>query len=106
MILKLKECGIHYVGTIRPPRLPNCNLAEKKEMKKKGRGNFDSRVERTHNIVAVRWFDNRAVTLVSSFTGPQPIDKVRRWDKRTKTYVEVDRPSIVGVYNQFMGGIE
>ncbi|KAJ8382139.1 hypothetical protein SKAU_G00029170 [Synaphobranchus kaupii] len=106
LIIKLLERGIHFVGTVRPVRVPNLKLAEEKELKKQGRGSFDFRVEQTHNICAVRWYDNRAVTLLSTFDGPQPVDKITRWDKSAKHYVEVSRPSIVKTYNRFMGGID
>ncbi|KAJ8344740.1 hypothetical protein SKAU_G00289330 [Synaphobranchus kaupii] len=82
------------------------SVQEEKELKKQGRGSFDFRVEQTHNICAVRWYDNRAVTLLSTFDGPQPVDKITRWDKSAKHYVEVSRPSIVKTYNRFMGGID
>ncbi|KAG7260255.1 hypothetical protein CRUP_015317 [Coryphaenoides rupestris] len=75
-------------------------------LKKKGRGTFDYRVEVKHNISAVKWYDNRAVTLVSSFAGTEPVQKIQRWDKANKTYIEVERPYIVGTYNKYMGGVD
>ena len=87
-------------------RLPNFNLEEEKSLKKKGRGSFDIRVEANHNICAVKWYDSRAVTLVSSFAGPDPVQNIQRWDKANKTYVEVERPYIVGTYNKYMGGVD
>ncbi|XP_038136316.1 piggyBac transposable element-derived protein 3-like [Cyprinodon tularosa] len=106
LVVKLLEHGIHYVGTARQVRLPNCNLEDEKSLKKKGRGSFDHRVEGTHNICAVKWYDNRAVTLVSSFTGPEPVQEIQRWDKATKTYIDVERPYIVATYNKYMGGVD
>ncbi|XP_034025167.1 piggyBac transposable element-derived protein 2-like [Thalassophryne amazonica] len=44
-------------------------------------------------------------TLVSSFTGPEAVQKIQRWDKATKTYIEVEWPCIVGSYNKYMGGV-
>ena len=46
-----------------------------------------------------------AVTLVSSFAGPEPVQKVQHWDKAARTYTEVDRPYIVGAY-KYMGGVD
>ncbi|XP_055005274.1 piggyBac transposable element-derived protein 3-like [Boleophthalmus pectinirostris] len=106
LLVKLLECGIHFVGTVRPGRVPNLRLAEEKELKKQGRGSFDFRVSQEHNICAVRWYDNRSVTLLSTFDGPNPVDKVARWNKSTKSFTEVRRPSIVKTYNKFMGGID
>jgi len=59
-----------------------------------------------HNICAVKWYDNRAVTLVSSFAGIDPVQKIQRWNKATKSYIEVERPHIVGAYNKYMGGVD
>ncbi|KAL0146817.1 hypothetical protein M9458_057756 [Cirrhinus mrigala] len=106
LVVKLLERGIHYVGTARQVRLPNCNLEDEKSLKKKGRGSFDVRVEGNHNICAVKWYDNRGVTLVSSFAGPEPVQKIQRWDKATKTIIDVERPYIVGTYNKHMGGVD
>ncbi|KAK7149118.1 hypothetical protein R3I94_008658 [Phoxinus phoxinus] len=78
LLVKLFERGIHYVG----------------------------RVEGNHNICAVKWYDNRAVTLVSSFAGPEPVQKIQRWDKVNRAYIEVERPYIVGAYNKYMGGVD
>ena len=63
-------------------------------------------MEEKHNISAVKWYDNRAVTLLSSFAGTEPVEKIQRWDKANKTYVEVERPHIVGIYNKYMGGVD
>ncbi|XP_034039136.1 piggyBac transposable element-derived protein 3-like [Thalassophryne amazonica] len=103
LVVKLLEQEIHYAGTARQVRLPNCNLDEK--ILKKGRGSFDYRVEGKH-ICAVKWHDNRAVTLVSSFAEPEPVQKIQRWNKATKTYTDVERPYIVGTYNKYMGGLD
>ncbi|XP_060927134.1 piggyBac transposable element-derived protein 3-like [Limanda limanda] len=104
--VKLLDRGIHYVGTARQVRLPNCNLEDEKSLKKKGRGSYDVRVEGNHKICAVKWYDSRAVTLVSSFAGPEPVQKIQRWDKANKTFIEVERPYIVGAYNKYMGGVD
>ncbi|XP_019737194.1 piggyBac transposable element-derived protein 3-like [Hippocampus comes] len=37
--------------------------------------------------------------------GPDPVDRCR-WSKEKKEYVEVDRPHIVKVYNNNMGGVD
>ncbi len=75
-------------------------------MKKKGRGACDSSVEKNDNTVAVSWYDSRAVNLVSSFVGPEPFDKVQRYDRGKKVHVDIPRRNIVKVYNRYMGGID
>lgn len=61
---------------------------------------------RGNNICAVKWYDNRAVTLVSSFAGPEPVQEIQHWDKAAKTYIDVRMASIVGIYNKYMGGVD
>ena len=95
-----------FVGTVRSPRLPGCNLLGEKELKKKDRGTFDTKVERDANIVAVRWYDTRSVILLSTYAGPEPVDTVERRGKTKKEKVVVKRPFIVAQYNKFMGGID
>ena len=84
LVVQLLDRGIHYVRTVRQVLLPNCNLEDEKILKQKGRGSFDIRVKANHNIYAVKWYDNRAVTLVSSFAGTEPVQKIQCWNKAIK----------------------
>jgi Transposase IS4 len=54
----------------------------------------------------VKWYDNRSVVLASNFVGVGNADEVRRWDKKTKSFVMVKRPEIVKQYNGSMGGVD
>jgi hypothetical protein len=54
----------------------------------------------------VRWPDNKAVTLLSTYLGSLPTTKVKRYDRSQKKHVDVDRPCVVGAYNANMGGID
>jgi hypothetical protein len=103
---ELLQKGIHYTGTIRKNRLPGCDLKTEKVLEKEGRGSMDSMVEVNKNIIAVRWMDTKCVTLISTHLGKEPIEKVNRWDKKSKAYKLVKRPSIVKHYNEFMGGVD
>ena len=42
------------------------------------------------------------ITLVLSFAGPEPVQKIQRWEltPNSRTYTEVERPYIVGAYNK------
>jgi hypothetical protein len=106
LIIKLGGRGIFYTGTVRQNRLQACKLKDEKELKKEGRGSYDHYIEEVNNIVAVRWFDNRAVTLLSSLIGVDPANEARRWDKSRKVFQQVPMPAIVGAYNKKMGGID
>ena len=102
--LKLKS--IWYVGTVRANRLKGCELKTEKELKKEGRGAVDYKVEATSNVIALRWYDNKAVDVVSSYVGVEPAGEVRRWDKKSKQYIDIQRPNIIATYNMFMGGVD
>ncbi|XP_067949966.1 piggyBac transposable element-derived protein 3-like [Watersipora subatra] len=106
LIAKLKERGILYTGTVRQNRLKGCPLSDEKTLKKKGRGSFDYRVEDIHNVAAVRWYDNRAVTLLSTEAAVEPIGEAKRWDKKQKQQVTIPMPALIRNYNSYMGGID
>ncbi|CAB4023629.1 Hypothetical predicted protein [Paramuricea clavata] len=105
LIQKLSEDGFLYAGTVRKNCLAKCNVLEENALKK-GRGSHDFRVESKTNTVCVRWQDSKAVTLMSNYAGPEPMDKARRWDKSKKDYTNVDRPYIIREYNTRMGGVD
>ena len=42
------------------------------------------KISKEKHICVVRWFDNFAVTLASSFTGVEPTDYDRRWSVAEK----------------------
>ncbi|TRZ01840.1 hypothetical protein DNTS_004280 [Danionella cerebrum] len=58
--------------TVRMNRVKNCQLKDEKKLKTKGRGSLDFRVNQEDNII-VRWYDNKAVNLLSSFVGVEPL---------------------------------
>ena len=77
-----------------------------KNLKNKGRGEFDYKSDRNEGIIVVRWHDNRAVNLVSSYCGIAPTDKSNRWSFAIKKKVEIVRPHIVKEYNHHMGTVD
>jgi hypothetical protein len=103
---RLLERGIHYTGTVRSGQLPNLKLQDDKQLAKQGRKSFDVVVSEKPLISAVKWFDNRSVTLASTFVGAYRVQMVHRWDKAKKCYIKIDRPHIVHQYNQSMGGVD
>lgn len=106
LIEKLLEFGFMFTGTVRSNRLAKCPLPSKQAMKKKGRGYYEYKVESKSNVVCLRWQDTNPVTLMSSYAGPDPVDKARRWDKTQKDYIEVDHPFIIKEYNTNMAGVD
>ena len=86
--------------------MKNCPLLAEKGLKKKGRGAFDYRLEVDSNIIAVRWFGNSSVNLVSSFAGVEPTESITRYNRSQHKKVQVTQPDIVLVYNQYMRGVD
>ena len=46
------------------------------------------------------------MTLASTFAGVEPIDQVRCWSESAKEHIMIDRPHSIGVYNNYMGGVD
>ncbi|XP_058881426.1 piggyBac transposable element-derived protein 3-like [Acipenser ruthenus] len=95
----LQKQKIHSVGTVRQNCLAGCTFMNDKEMKK-GRGTFEEK-ETKHNGVylrAVKWFNNRPVTLLSTYAAANPTSTVERQEE--KGSCSSDSASIVKLYNQ------
>ncbi|XP_065675859.1 piggyBac transposable element-derived protein 3-like [Hydra vulgaris] len=58
------------------------------------------------NKWAIKWFDNRGVTLLSTYESVNPVSNVSRLDRKANKRVNVVGPSIVTTYNMFMGGVD
>lgn len=98
--------GILSLGTIRTNRLQNCDLQDDKVLRKKGRGSFCCRSDNTNKITCVKWYDNKAVSLVSTYVSIEPVTTAKRYDKNQKAKVDVACPNIVKQYNAHMGGVD
>ena len=57
-------------------------------------------VSNSDDITIVRWQGNNVVNV--AFVRMGNIDKVKRWSKKDKAYIDVDRPEIIKYYNYFM----
>ncbi|KAL0147154.1 hypothetical protein M9458_057678, partial [Cirrhinus mrigala] len=57
-------------------------------------------------ILALRWKDNRVVTLLSTDMGMEPISSVYRYCSDTKKKETVNCPAVIKSYNANMGGID
>lgn len=101
----LRSRNIFATGTIRLNRFCNPKLSSDKVLKKKGRGACEESIS-TDGIVVTKWYDNKPVLLGSNFVGIGEKDICRRWDKKQKAYVNVERPEAVRLYNTNMGGVD
>ena len=94
-------------GTLRKSNIPsNIGFKSDAEMRKLGRGSVDEKVRNDGQICVLKWFDNKPVVLASSVEGKEPEDICRRWSKKDKVYIPVNRPVAVKNYNSFMGGVD
>ncbi|KRX55395.1 PiggyBac transposable element-derived protein 3 [Trichinella sp. T9] len=98
--------GIHTIGTIRRNRLKNAPLKTEKELKRAGRGAFHVCTTAENNLCIVRWHDSAVVDLSSTYVCTQPVCKLKRWNKKQKTLVDVSCPAIVKEYNKYMDGVD
>ena len=71
---------------------------------KRGCGACDYRS--AEGVIAVKWFDNKCVNLLSNASAIMPLSTVNRWSKDTGAKIPVPCPSLIHVYNEHMGGID
>jgi len=57
-------------------------------------------------LSVVRWFDNRAVTILSTFVGAQPVGETKRFSRVARAEQQVACPRVVRVYNAHMAGVD
>ncbi|KAM9851196.1 matrix-remodeling-associated protein 5-like [Aulostomus maculatus] len=83
LILTLAQQGINCAGTVRSNRLPGVNLKCDAELKRTGRGSFEEKMAMVGetNLHAVKWYDNRSVSLLSNYIGAHPVTEVDRSKK-------------------------
>lgn len=105
LIERLLEKGMFGHGTVMKNRIKT-SLKSDKELLAGGRGSSQERVSADGKMVVVKWMDTRSVTLLSSCCGTEPLDSTKRYDKKQKKYVEVERPASVRLYNKHKGGVD
>ena len=104
LLVALKEANIKATGTVRENRLKNSQLMLDKAMKKTERGTFDIKCDK--NVMAVKWHDNKCVTVATNHSTVEPLGKAKRWNKTKKAMVDVPQPKVIGTYNAHMGGVD
>ena len=96
----------YITGTVIKNRIPKdaAKLSDEKSLMKRGRGASECVVR--GDVSVVKWYDNKPVVMMSTVHGIQPQDICRRWSKKEKKYVNVDRPAVIQQYNLLMGGVD
>ncbi|XP_070762031.1 uncharacterized protein [Enoplosus armatus] len=88
-----ENLGIRCIGTVRSNRMGGATLKTDKELMKEGCGAFDYRS--AEGLLAVKWFDNKCVSLLSSAAGITPLSSVKRWSKEANTKIAIPCPSLI-----------
>jgi len=106
LVDQLKKKGIGYTGTVMSNRVERCPLSSSKEMTKKPRGSYDYLLDTTTDTLVVVWNDSCPVHLVSNVYGVNPVQACTRWISTTKKKESISQPSVVHMYNKYMGGVD
>lgn len=108
LLVYLYKKGIPAIGTVRIVRIKNHNLISPKMFAKSDRGTVQERVAKIDgaDLYLVQWNDNRIVSTISTFVGQYPAEPVTRFQRKSKSYIEKNRPKSIGCYNESMGGVD
>ena len=103
----LKSQNCRYTGTARDDRVGKPGLTPAKDLGKSSvpRGTFEY-LTTDDGILALRWKDNKVVTMLSNDLGVEPVSTCLRYSKDTKKKEEVICPKVIKSYNAHMGGID
>ena len=106
----LASRGIYCCATIRVPRITGLskNKNAEKVLIANGQGSHieNKTTNLANEVTHVQWNDKKIVNLVSTFAKARPLQTVDRFSKKERKIIQVSRPSIVGLYNQGMGGVD
>jgi len=86
LLVYLEKEGNLPLGTARLNRLIGLNMPSEKEFKNMGRGSFCEKTVTINDekISAVSWYNNRVVTMASTYVGSQPIGGKKRFFEMIK----------------------
>ncbi|KAK9695841.1 Transposase IS4 [Popillia japonica] len=106
LMSRLTQNGVRATATIRVNRLAKCPLEASKSIAKQQRGTFDYQFDKCNDLLVVRWVDNNVVNIISNYDTIEPLQKVKRWSKRQKQFIDVSQPLLYKTYNNRMGGVD
>lgn len=76
-----------------------------KEISNLGRGtSFE--ITSKLGISLLKWYDNKPINMGSNFITSGTPEYVKRWDKKNKEFVHIERPEVIKLYNKSMGGVD
>ena len=106
LLIELKQQGLCVTATFRTNRLAGCPLLCDKDLKKHGRGPCSYRIDVNSGLLLLKWYDNKAVYLASTYASAKTVKHVERWDKSLKKHFPVPLHEVVAEYNGLMGGVD
>lgn len=103
--------SIYCLGTVQKNRLgKTCKLPDKKDLLKPSvpRGSYDENVTAFDGVEfsATSWKDNKQVLLLSAYVGSEPLNTVKRYDKKQKKSIAISCPNAIREYSASMGGVD
>ena len=103
----LKDQGMDGTGTVKKNMLPKkANLPPESGVKRWERGTSETHMRSDGKLGITVWKDNKPLYMASTTSGKEPVDTVRRYKKKERAYIEVERPNVVAKYNRCMGGVD
>ena len=106
--IALWKIGIKTTGTVRLNRVKNLSLPSDTAMKREGRGSVALQKAKIDGVGLhiIKWMDSKSVTLLSTGAGSHPVSEAKRFDRKIKETIYIQRPLAVTVYNTSMGGVD
>ena len=86
--------------------MENTPLKDMKSMQKEDRDSFDVVTDISSNTTAIRWKENKVVNGLSTYTGKEPMQYVKRFCHSAKKKVDIEQPDMIREYNKSMGGVD
>ena len=106
MLRNLNAMGVAATGTMRPNQMENIPLRDMVKMNKEKRPSSDVVTDVSWNIAKVQWKDNKVGNEISTFTGKQPIQQVKRYCHREKRRVNTEQINFIKQYDMSIGGVD
>ncbi|GFT93665.1 piggyBac transposable element-derived protein 1 [Nephila pilipes] len=106
LLVDLRKSGFRATGTIRSDRIQHCPLEIESTFKKTSHGSHDFYFDVKSKITAVKWNDNKCVTLETNFDIIEPITSVSRHEKGKAEKNIIKQPCLVNNYTKNMGGVD
>ena len=106
LIEAVDDRGHFLTGTVRSNRVENCKFQSVKSFSKTARGTEEHFMDGDDKFIVVRWNDNGVVTMASNAHGVNPMQRATRFSARERKKIKIPMPTVVNMYNKYMGGVD